>query len=141
MMILEGDAACVGMDQCVNGCCLTRTALTIIVSSPQGTATGHCLDHPAGPYHQSQTVLVEINEESRKSLRKGGKNLVRKRLECDASDSFRRQFVFLYLLYVDVMVLTEKLGSYKLLVYEFGAKDAFGGLFEGFIGLAGFCSF
>lgn len=22
----EGDAACVGMDQCVNGCCLTRTA-------------------------------------------------------------------------------------------------------------------
>lgn len=36
MMILEGDAACVGMDQCVNGCCLTRTAPTIIVSGPQG---------------------------------------------------------------------------------------------------------
>lgn len=30
----ERDAACVGMDQCVNGCCLTRTA-EIIVSDPQ----------------------------------------------------------------------------------------------------------
>lgn len=31
----ERDAACVGMDQCVNGCCLTRTA-EIIVSGPDG---------------------------------------------------------------------------------------------------------
>lgn len=26
----ERDAACVGMDQCVNGCCLTRTAEIIV---------------------------------------------------------------------------------------------------------------
>lgn len=31
----ERDAACVGMDQCVNGCCLTRIA-EIIVSGPDG---------------------------------------------------------------------------------------------------------
>lgn len=31
----ERDAACVGMDQCVNGCCLTRTA-EIIVSGTDG---------------------------------------------------------------------------------------------------------
>lgn len=32
----ERDAACVGMDQCVNGCCLTRTAEIIVSDPPNG---------------------------------------------------------------------------------------------------------
>ncbi|KAL2740462.1 hypothetical protein V1478_000603 [Vespula squamosa] len=57
----ERDAACVGMDQCVNGCCLTRTAEIINRSITEDSSR-------ISSYHPSGISFTSYFETSQEDL-------------------------------------------------------------------------
>jgi len=65
----ERDAACVGMDQCVNGCCLTRTAEIIVSDPPTDTLVEYTVFDYRRATHRGETatlVLLADDEDDRR---------------------------------------------------------------------------
>jgi len=59
----ERDAACVGMDQCVNGCCLTRTAEIIVSDPPTDTLVEYTLDYRRATRRGETATLVLLADD------------------------------------------------------------------------------